>query len=94
MRAHRSTERGDGVQPGEQPEGVPPALRPGNDSLVTRAIPQIISLVHSADVTVIVPEVNTFEQAGWWRNAGADAAWGAHFGFAYAGLPATESRST
>ena len=42
MRAHRSTERGDGIQPGEQPEGVPPALRPGNDSLVTRAIQQII----------------------------------------------------
>ena len=70
------------------------ARRPGNDSLVTRAIPEIISLVHSADVTVIVPEVNTFEQAGWWRNAGADAAWGTHFGPAHAGLPPAESRST
>ena len=47
-------------------------------SLVARAMPQIISLVHSAGVTVIVPNVDTPEQAEWWRCAGADTAWGTH----------------
>ncbi len=56
------------------------AARPGDDSLVARAVREVISLVHSVDVTVIVPGVDTPEQAGWWRNAGADTAWGAHFG--------------
>lgn len=56
------------------------ARRPGNDSLVARAVREVISLVHSADVTVIVPAVDTSEQAQWWRSAGADTAWGAHFG--------------
>lgn len=55
------------------------AARPGDDSLVTRAMPPIISLVHTAGVTVIVPNVDTPEQATWWRSAGADTAWGAHF---------------
>lgn len=69
------------------------ARRPSNDSLVTRAIPETISLVHSADVTVVVPEVDTAEQAEWWRNAGADAAWGTHFGLADVGLPPAEPGS-
>lgn len=56
------------------------AARPGNDSLVARAAREVISLVHSAGVRVIVPGVNTAEQARWWRSAGADTAWGAHFG--------------
>jgi EAL domain-containing protein (putative c-di-GMP-specific phosphodiesterase class I) len=56
------------------------AARPGDDSLVARAVREIISLVHSADVTVIVPNVDTPEQAQWWRSARADAAWGAHLG--------------
>lgn len=56
------------------------ARRPGSDSLVARAVREVISLVHSADVTVIVPGVDTPEQAQWWRSAGADAAWGTHFG--------------
>jgi diguanylate cyclase (GGDEF)-like protein/PAS domain S-box-containing protein len=56
------------------------AGRPGNDSLVARAIRQVISLVRSAGVTVIVPRVDTPEQAQWWRDAGADAALGTHFG--------------
>lgn len=56
------------------------ARRPGNDSLIARAVREIISLVHSADVTVIVPGVDTSEQAQWWRSAGADVAWGTHFG--------------
>jgi diguanylate cyclase (GGDEF)-like protein/PAS domain S-box-containing protein len=56
------------------------ARRSGNDSLVARAVREVISLVHSADVTVIVPGVDTAEQAQWWRSAGADVAWGTHFG--------------
>jgi EAL domain-containing protein (putative c-di-GMP-specific phosphodiesterase class I) len=36
--------------------------------------------VHSTGGTVIVPGVDTPEQAQWWRNAGADTARGVHFG--------------
>jgi diguanylate cyclase (GGDEF)-like protein/PAS domain S-box-containing protein len=56
------------------------AGRSGNDSLVARAMREVIPIVRSADVTVIVPGVDTPEQAQWWRNAGADAALGTHFG--------------
>ncbi|HET9258398.1 MAG TPA: EAL domain-containing protein [Pseudonocardiaceae bacterium] len=56
------------------------AQRPGEDSLVARALRQAIPLVHSAGATMIVPGVDTPEQARWWRDAGADAARGAHFG--------------
>ncbi len=56
------------------------AARPGDDSVVARAVREAIPLVHSAGATVIVPGVHTPEQARWWRNAGADTAWGAHFG--------------
>jgi EAL domain-containing protein (putative c-di-GMP-specific phosphodiesterase class I) len=64
------------------------AQRSGNDSLVARAVKEIISVVHSTDVTVIVPGVNTSQQAQWWRSARADVAWGTHFG-----LPVSHSRS-
>jgi EAL domain-containing protein (putative c-di-GMP-specific phosphodiesterase class I) len=56
------------------------ARRPGDDSVVARAVRDAISLVHSTGATVIVPGVDTPEQAQWWRSAGADTAWGAHFG--------------
>lgn len=56
------------------------AERPGNDSVVARALRAAIPLVHSAGATVIVPGVDTAEQAQWWRDAGADAARGAYFG--------------
>lgn len=56
------------------------AERPGDDSVVARAVRQIIPLVHSIGVTVTVPEVNTSEQADWWRCAGADAARGTYLG--------------
>lgn len=65
------------------------ARRSGNDSLVSRAVREVISVVHSADVTVIVPGIDTAEQAQWWRSAGADAAWGTHFG-----PPVPDSSST
>jgi EAL domain-containing protein (putative c-di-GMP-specific phosphodiesterase class I) len=56
------------------------ARRPGDDSVVARAVRDAIPLVHSTGATVIVPGVDTPEQAQWWRSAGADTAWGAHFG--------------
>ena len=56
------------------------AQRPGDDSVVARATRTAIPLVHSVGATVIVPGVDTPEQARWWRDAGADTAWGAHFG--------------
>jgi EAL domain-containing protein (putative c-di-GMP-specific phosphodiesterase class I) len=48
--------------------------------LVAKAVQQIIAVVHSADVTVVVPTVCTDEQVQWWRSAGADVAWGTHIG--------------
>jgi diguanylate cyclase (GGDEF)-like protein/PAS domain S-box-containing protein len=56
------------------------ARRPGDDSVVARAVRDAIPLVHSTGATVIVPGVDTPEQAQWWHSAGADTAWGAHFG--------------
>jgi EAL domain-containing protein (putative c-di-GMP-specific phosphodiesterase class I) len=56
------------------------AQRPSTDSLVVRAVQQIIAVMHSADVTVVVPAVCTDEQVQWWRSAGADVAWGTHIG--------------
>ncbi len=56
------------------------ARRPGDDSVVARAVRDAIPLAHSTGATVIVPGVDTPAQAQWWRSAGADAAWGAHFG--------------
>ncbi len=56
------------------------ARRPGDDSVVARAAREAIPLVHSTGRTVIVPGVDTPEQAQWWRCAGADWARGAHFG--------------
>jgi diguanylate cyclase (GGDEF)-like protein/PAS domain S-box-containing protein len=56
------------------------AQRPGTDSVVAQALRQAIPLVHSTGATVIVPGVDTAEQAQWWLDAGADLARGAHFG--------------
>jgi diguanylate cyclase (GGDEF)-like protein len=56
------------------------ARRPGDDSVVARAVRDAIPLVHSAGATLFVPGVDSPEQAQWWRGAGADTAWGAHFG--------------
>jgi EAL domain-containing protein (putative c-di-GMP-specific phosphodiesterase class I) len=56
------------------------AQRPDDDSVVARGQRAAIPLVHSAGATVIVPAVDTAEQAQWWRDAGADTARGAYFG--------------
>ncbi|MGH3823032.1 MAG: EAL domain-containing protein [Pseudonocardiaceae bacterium] len=63
------------------------AARPGGKSVVAQALCVAIPLVHSTGATVIVPGVNTPEQAQWWRSAGADSARGAYFG---APVPASE----
>ncbi|MDQ4103092.1 MAG: EAL domain-containing protein [Actinomycetota bacterium] len=56
------------------------AARPGENSVVAQALRRSIPLVHSTGTTVIVPGIDTPEQAQWWRDAGADSARGAHFG--------------
>lgn len=56
------------------------ARKPGDDSVVAHAVRDVIPLVHSAGATVIVPGVDTPEQAHWWHDAGADTARGTHVG--------------
>ncbi|MGH4025716.1 MAG: putative bifunctional diguanylate cyclase/phosphodiesterase [Pseudonocardiaceae bacterium] len=58
--------------------------RPGDDSVVARAVRHAIPLVHSVGATVIVPGIDTPARADWWRGATADAARGAHIGPAVA----------
>jgi diguanylate cyclase (GGDEF)-like protein/PAS domain S-box-containing protein len=55
------------------------AGRSGEDSVVAQALRQSIQLMHSIGVTVIVPGVDTPEQATWWRSTGADYARGTYF---------------
>ncbi len=62
------------------PDIVARIARRPDDSVVARLVRDTIPLVHSTGATVIVPGVDTPEQAQWWRDAGADTAWGAHFG--------------
>lgn len=47
------------------------------DSLVTLALRDILSVVHRTGTTVIVDGVNTERQAEWWSDIGADIAQGA-----------------
>jgi predicted signal transduction protein with EAL and GGDEF domain len=54
------------------------AARPGDDSLVAQAFRSITPLVRGTGVTVIVPGVDTAEQAQWWHNAGANSARGTY----------------
>lgn len=63
------------------PEMVSRLAQPSRaGSLVARAVRHAIPLVHDVGAHVIVPCVDTADQAGWWRSAGADAARGAHIG--------------
>ncbi|MGH3696883.1 MAG: EAL domain-containing protein [Pseudonocardiaceae bacterium] len=55
------------------------AARPGDHSVVAQALRQAIPLVHSTGATVIIPGVDTPEQAQWWHSAAADSARGAYF---------------
>ncbi|HEX2298168.1 MAG TPA: EAL domain-containing protein, partial [Pseudonocardiaceae bacterium] len=52
----------------------------GAESLVARAVRQAVPLVHDVGALVIVPGIDTADQAGWWRDTGADAARGTHIG--------------
>ncbi|MGH3772542.1 MAG: putative bifunctional diguanylate cyclase/phosphodiesterase [Pseudonocardiaceae bacterium] len=62
------------------PDIVARITRAGDSSVVARAVRVGVPLVRGAGVTVIVPGVDTPEQARWWRDVGADIASGAHFG--------------
>ncbi|MGH3718610.1 MAG: putative bifunctional diguanylate cyclase/phosphodiesterase [Pseudonocardiaceae bacterium] len=62
------------------PDIVARIARSGDDSMIAHAVRVGVPLVRSAGLTVIVPGVDTPEQARWWRDAGANTAFGAHFG--------------
>jgi len=47
--------------------------------LVTKALTNLISLVHEAGATVSVDDLRTGPETGWWREAGADTATGPLF---------------
>jgi len=49
----------------------------GEDSLVTAALREVLTVVRRTGTTVIVDGVDTPEQAEWWRRVGADVAQGA-----------------
>jgi EAL domain-containing protein (putative c-di-GMP-specific phosphodiesterase class I) len=62
------------------PEIVGRIVRAGDGSMVARALHLGIPLLHDAGLTVMIPGVDTEEQARWWCDVGADIAFGAHFG--------------
>ncbi|SHH11645.1 EAL domain-containing protein [Streptoalloteichus hindustanus] len=63
--------------------GARVARRP--DSALARITVDAVSVLGGLGVTVIAGGVESAEDADWWRSAGADGAWGAHF--AARGLP-------
>jgi diguanylate cyclase (GGDEF)-like protein/PAS domain S-box-containing protein len=69
------------------------AARPGEDSVVALALRQSIPLMHSTGATVMVPGIDTPEQAKWWRNAGANLGRGKYFGTPVRARDLTGSRS-
>jgi EAL domain-containing protein (putative c-di-GMP-specific phosphodiesterase class I) len=48
-------------------------------SLVTKALTNLISLIHEAGATVSVDDLRTKPETDWWREAGADTATGPLF---------------
>ncbi|AHI01824.1 putative bifunctional diguanylate cyclase/phosphodiesterase [Kutzneria albida] len=56
------------------------ASRSITDSLVDRSLRDLVSTVHMAGSRVVVGEIETAEQADWWRAAGCDFASGGYFG--------------
>ncbi|MEO7193509.1 MAG: EAL domain-containing protein [Pseudonocardiaceae bacterium] len=62
------------------PHIVTRIARAGDGSMLARAVRVGIPLVRGAGMSVIVPGVDTPEQARWWRDVGADTAFGAYFG--------------
>lgn len=47
--------------------------------MIAQVLRQTIPLVHSTGATMIIPGIDTPEQAQWWHSAGADSARGAYF---------------
>lgn len=45
---------------------------PGSGSAVVQAAPAVVRLLHDCGVTVIVRDINTHNQADWWKAAGTD----------------------
>jgi len=64
------------------PHIVERLARGHTESVVAQAVRQAIPLVHDCAATVIVADIDTVEQAEWWRSAGADTARGACYGAA------------
>lgn len=54
--------------------------RMGDDALFTRAIRQLVPLVHETGVPVIVGDIATRKQLNWWRKVGADTVQGTYQG--------------
>jgi diguanylate cyclase (GGDEF)-like protein/PAS domain S-box-containing protein len=44
----------------------------GSGSAVIQAVPAVLRLLHNCGCTVIVRDIDTHNQANWWRTAGAD----------------------
>ncbi|SDJ15380.1 PAS domain S-box-containing protein/diguanylate cyclase (GGDEF) domain-containing protein [Actinokineospora alba] len=53
---------------------------PDPKSMFVRSVLELLPMVRESGRDVLVPGVDTAEQADWWRRAGADRAVGAHFG--------------
>ncbi|MBC6448782.1 EAL domain-containing protein [Actinokineospora xionganensis] len=53
---------------------------PDPKSMFVRSVLELLPMVRESGRDVLVPGVDTAEQADWWRRAGADHAVGAHFG--------------
>ena len=45
---------------------------PSSGSAVVRAVPAVLRLLHDCGVTVIIRDIDTPNQADWWKSAGAD----------------------
>ena len=58
-----------------------PALtRRSGDHITGQALRNMVSLIHEADATAVVDDIQTESEACWWRAAGADIATGPAFG--------------
>jgi PAS domain S-box-containing protein/diguanylate cyclase (GGDEF)-like protein len=54
--------------------------KPNPKSMFVRSVLELLPMVRESGRGVLVPGVDTAEQAAWWLRAGADRAVGAHFG--------------
>lgn len=68
------------------PRLVEQARATSRTSLVTKALTNLISLIHEAGATVSVDDLRTKPETDWWREAGADTATGPLFPEGYSRL--------